>query len=102
MGRSNAEFFHPLYEGGEQPMYRWMHQGEWDEAKTAGFFKPRRNVAPTPQNAYSENDHVLVKFTSPKGRWRKKSMEGRESGFYMNQDPIPFEHGEIVDKGRKA
>lgn len=103
MTRNNADFFHPLYEGGEQPMYRWMHQGEWDEAQSNGEFKPNRNVSPTPQNAYSDKDHVLVKFAvQPKGVWRKKDVEGRQANFYVNPKPIPFEHGEIVDRGRKA
>ncbi|CAB4124057.1 hypothetical protein UFOVP45_128 [uncultured Caudovirales phage] len=102
MGRNNADFRHPLYEGGERPMYRWMHQGEYDEAQSAGEFKARRNVSPQPQDTYSEKDHVLVKFTSPTGRWRKKDLEGRQANFYMNNEPIPFEHGQIVDKGRKA
>jgi hypothetical protein len=95
-------FNHPLYEGGDQPMYRWMHQGEYDEAKSNGFFKPNRNSSPTPQNAYSEPTHVLVKFAAqPKGVWRKKDLEGRQAAFYVNPEPIPFEHGTIVDKGRK-
>jgi hypothetical protein len=108
MGRNNAdfkggtgEFTHPLYDGGDQPMYRWMHPGEYDEAKSTGFFKPNRNSSPTPQNAYSEPTHVLVKFAAqPRGVWRKKSSEGRQANFYVNPEPISFEHGTIVDKGR--
>ena len=83
-------------------MYRWMHQGEYDEAQSAGFFKTNRNSSPTPQDAYSEPTHVLVKFTSPPGRWRKKDLEGRQSQFYVNPEPIPFEHAEVIDRGRKA
>ena len=84
-------------------MYRWMHRGEWDAAQSAGFFKRYRNTAPTPQNTYSEPDHVLVKFAAqPRGVWKKKALEGRESQFYVNPKPIPFEHGEIIDKGRKV
>ena len=101
MTRNNADFFHPLYEGGDQPIYRWMHQGDYDEAQKAGVFKSNRNASPTPQDVYSEPTHVLVKFTSPLGRWRKKDLEGRQSKFYVNPAPIPFDHAEIVDRGRK-
>lgn len=108
MGANTADFHggtgkfdHPLYEGGDQPMYRWMHQGEYDEAQAAGFFKRNRNSSPTPQSVYSEPTHVLVKFAAqPKGVWRKKDLEGRQSEFYVNPEPIPFKHGTIVDKGR--
>ena len=112
MTRNNADFEggagkfdHPMYEGGDQPMYRWMHQGEYDKAQSTGFFKQGINAARVPQNGYSEPTHVLVKFAAqPKGVWSNKYQPGRENKepFYQARQPISFEHGEIVDKGRKA
>jgi hypothetical protein len=96
------QFSHPLYDGGDQPMYRWMHHSEWDEAQATGEFKANRNASPTQQDVYSEPEHVLVKFAAqPRGVWRKKDLEGRQSAFYVNPQAIPFEHGGVVARGRQ-
>ena len=98
----NDQFSHPLFEDGDQPMYRWLHPAQYDEAKSTGFFRPGINAALTPQNVYSDDDHLLVKFAAqPKGIWRKKDLEGRQADFYTTRNAIPFEHAEVVDKGRK-
>ena len=102
MTRNNADFqagavhpSHPLWEGGEQPMYRWMHHGEYDEAQAKGVFKSNRNASPTPSNAYEDNEHVLVKFNGAPGRFISKDQKN----FYLSKDSIPFEEATIVKAG---
>ena len=94
------QFTHPLYEGGDQPMYRWMHHEEYDEAQETGSFKLNRNSSPTPQDAYATQHSVLVKFNSAPGRFRKKDLEGRQANFYVNpHGAIPFSEATVVKTG---
>jgi hypothetical protein len=73
--------------------YRWMHHGEYTEARQSGHFRFGINAAVgAPDNRYQAGDHMLVRLKDS-DIWEHKD-DG--SGYSRARGEVPFEHAEVL------